>query len=129
MEDDLAVQALTARTIERVGLRAVIAGNGQEALDWLERNPAPSLILLDLLMPVMDGFEFLRCVRERPEWCRIPVVVLTAKTLTQAEHSVLAEAALQVVTKSSSSQFGLAQVVRGAIVGAQSGGASRLAQG
>ena len=129
VEDDLAVQALTARTIERVGLRAVIAVNGQEALDWLERNPAPSLILLDLLMPVMDGFEFLRCVRERPEWCRIPVIVLTAKTLTQAEHSMLAEAALQVVTKSSSSQFGLAQVVRGAIVGAQSGGASRLPQG
>ena len=126
VEDDPAVQALTRRTIERVGLKAVVAGNGQEALDWLEGHDVPALILLDLLMPVMDGFEFLRRMRERPDWGRIPVVVLTAKTLTEAEQAALALTTRTVVTKGSTSQLGLGQVVREAIVGAHAGGPDRL---
>ena len=116
VEDDAAVQALTARTIERVGLRAAVAGNGREALDWLEVHPVPALILLDLLMPVMDGFEFLRRLRERPDWARIPVVVLTAKTLNEAERAALAESTQQVVTKGSTDQLGLSKVLREVIV-------------
>ena len=118
VEDDPAVQILTRRTIERVGLEAVIAGNGQEALDWLQTHELPALILLDLLMPVMDGFEFLRCLRDRPDWGRIPVVVLTAKTLTEAERAALAGSARQIVTKGTPSQLGLGQVVRNAVIGA-----------
>ncbi len=118
VEDDPAVQILTRRTIERVGLEAVITGNGQEALDWLQNHELPALILLDLLMPVMDGFEFLRCLRDRPDWSRIPVVVLTAKTLTEAERAALAGSARQIVTKGTPSQLGLGQVVRDAVLGA-----------
>ncbi len=118
VEDDPAVQILTRRTIERVGLEAVITGNGQEALDWLQNHELPALILLDLLMPVMDGFEFLRCLRDRPDWGRIPVVVLTAKTLTEAERAALAGSARQIVTKGTPSQLGLGQVVRDAVIGA-----------
>ena len=126
VEDDPAVQALTQRTIERLGLQAVVAGNGREALDWLADHPTPSLILLDLLMPVMDGFEFLRRLREQPDWGRIPVVVLTAKTLTETEQAELAETAQRVVTKGSTGQLGLGQVVRDAIVGAHADGPTRL---
>ena len=116
VEDDPAVQVLTERTIERVGLQAAIAGNGREALDWLAVNPVPALILLDLLMPVMDGFEFLRRLRERPDWATIPVVVLTAKTLSEAERAMLAQSTQQVVTKGSAAQLGLSQVLREVIV-------------
>ncbi len=125
VEDDAAVQTLTRRTIERVGLETVIVGNGQEALEWLQNHELPALILLDLLMPVMDGFEFLRCLRDRPDWGRIPVVVLTAKTLTEAERTALAGSAQQIVPKGMPSQLGLGQVVRDAVLGAHTAGLGR----
>ena len=46
-------------TVEKAGLKTAEAENGQAALDWLAANPAPALVLLDLMMPVMDGFTFL----------------------------------------------------------------------
>jgi CheY-like chemotaxis protein len=53
------------------------AGNGREALERLDAGSHPSMIVLDLVMPVMDGWEFLRQMRARPE-CDTPVVVLTS---------------------------------------------------
>ena len=53
------------------------ARNGQEALARLTPAP-PDLILLDLMMPVMDGFEFSQQMRKRPEWANVPIVVLSA---------------------------------------------------
>lgn len=78
VEDD--VEALDALTelLEGRGYSVCRALNGKEALDRATRNPAPCLILLDLSMPVMDGWEFLRHQRSKPEIAQIPVVVITA---------------------------------------------------
>jgi CheY-like chemotaxis protein len=118
VEDDPDMQLMTERTVERLGLSPIPAANGQEALDWLEHNEAPAAILLDLLMPVMDGFEFLRELRARAEWRSIPVLVLTAKTLTAGERAELASMAQRVLAKGDSGHLGLAQVLR-EIVGAR----------
>ena len=67
------VRAVVRRRSRRCGLKAVEAENGQAALDWLAANPAPALVLLDLMMPVMDGFAFLEQRASRfPRWrgCR-----------------------------------------------------------
>ena len=119
VEDDPAIRQLTERSVERLGLRSALAINGQEALDWLDANPAPGLILLDLLMPVMDGFEFLRCLRARAEWRDIPVLVLTAKTLTEAERQELASMTQRVIAKGQSGHLGLTQVLREAMAPAE----------
>jgi signal transduction histidine kinase/DNA-binding response OmpR family regulator len=111
VEDDAATRQLSERTIERMGLRAASTANGQEALDWLEANPRPALILLDLLMPVMDGFAFLRHLRARAAWRDIPVLVLTAKTLTADEREALAATTQRVVGKGESAHLGLTQVL------------------
>ncbi|MGY2048408.1 ATP-binding response regulator [Methylobacterium sp. JK268] len=119
VEDDRAMQVLTARTVERLGCRAASVGNGREALDWLERHPPPRLILLDLMMPVMDGFAFLRVLRARPEHREIPVVVLTARSLSEAERAELVTMAEGVVAKGEAGRLDLRSVLQEALAGHQ----------
>ena len=88
VEDDAENRELMARTLEKSGWEVSEAGNGQEALDVLH-SLEPKLILLDLMMPVMDGFGFLAALRAKPEWQHIPVIVITAKDLTGEDRERL----------------------------------------
>jgi signal transduction histidine kinase/DNA-binding response OmpR family regulator len=99
VDDSDDVRAMVRSTVEKAGLKTVEAENGQIALDWLEKNPAPALVLLDLMMPVMDGFAFLERVQQVPALSRVPVVVLTAKDLTETERRVINERTLLVLAK------------------------------
>jgi CheY-like chemotaxis protein len=81
-------------------MRTAEADNGTAALEWLAENPMPSLVLLDLMMPMMDGFEFLDRVRAQPEFAELPIVVLTAKELADEERTFLAENTLLILSKS-----------------------------
>jgi PAS domain S-box-containing protein len=87
-EDHTATRDLLRRTLEKDGWTVVEAANGREALAIL-KDRRPSLILLDLMMPEVDGFEFLAEVRQHPEWQSIPVVVLTAKELSEEDRLFL----------------------------------------
>ncbi|MEO0705295.1 MAG: response regulator [Cyanobacteria bacterium J06649_5] len=88
VEDNAANREMTRRQLQLSGWQVMEAENGRIALDQLEEQ-RPSVILLDLMMPEMDGFEFLQHLRQRPEWRSIPVIVLTAKDLTQADRQRL----------------------------------------
>ncbi|MGV3635208.1 MAG: response regulator [Pseudorhodoplanes sp.] len=99
VDDSDDVRAVVRATVEKAGLKTVEAENGQVALDWLKKNPAPALVLLDLMMPVMDGFTFLDQVRHVPALAQVPIVVLTAKDLTEAERRMVNERTLLVLTK------------------------------
>ena len=112
VDDDPASVGVTSFALERLGYRPAHAANGRLALEWLESNPAPLAILLDLLMPEMDGFEFMDQVRQQPAWRDIPVIVLTAKALTEEERRLFAETARQVIEKGSGAHVELAQAVR-----------------
>jgi CheY-like chemotaxis protein len=81
-------------------------------LDWLASHPAPSLILLDLLMPEMDGFEFLRELRKGPAFAQVPVIVVTAKELTAEDLHVLRGQTEQIIAKDPSYLIELAAAVR-----------------
>ncbi|MBS0245575.1 MAG: response regulator [Proteobacteria bacterium] len=100
VDDDADVREVVASTVKAAGLTPAQAANGREALGWLASNKTPSLILLDLMMPEMDGFEFLEKVREIDSMSEVPIVVLTAKDLSENERSVLAERTLLVLSKS-----------------------------
>jgi CheY-like chemotaxis protein len=100
VDDDPDVRAMIKATIADVGMRATAVANGQAALDWLASHPQPVLVLLDLMMPKMDGFEFLERVRQNQRYVDLPIVVLTAKELTANERSYLAERTLLVLSKS-----------------------------
>jgi CheY-like chemotaxis protein len=112
VDDDPKVQQMSEQTVQRLGLLAAVAADDRAALEWLENHPPPLLVLLDLLMPQMDGFEFLRHLRERPAWRELPVLVLTAKTLSAEERAELARMSQRVVEKGQSAHLGLGAVMR-----------------
>jgi len=85
IEDDEAARDMMRSLLTREGWDVTEATNGRSALECLE-SAIPDLILLDLMMPEMDGFEFAHRLRERQEWSAIPVIVLTAKDLTDADR-------------------------------------------
>jgi CheY-like chemotaxis protein len=84
--------------LEREGWAVEEAADGQEALDLLARG-RPTLILLDLLMPRMDGFEVVSELQGHAEWREIPVVVITAKDLTPEDRARLNGHVEQVLVK------------------------------
>ncbi|MBI3864110.1 MAG: response regulator [Planctomycetia bacterium] len=88
VEDDSNARSLMTRILKGDGWSVTEAENGRSALAALP-NSIPALILLDLMMPEMDGFTFLRELRKEPAWRSIPVVIVTAKELTPQERSLL----------------------------------------
>jgi signal transduction histidine kinase/DNA-binding response OmpR family regulator/HAMP domain-containing protein len=115
VEDDLATRETVRHTIEKMGLTVAEVTNGRLALTWLAENPVPALILLDLMMPEMDGFEFLDTFNCRAEWRHVPVVVITAKHLTAAERALLAGRTRVVIRKGDSIDTDVAEAIRKAV--------------
>jgi DNA-binding response OmpR family regulator len=67
-------------TLEMEGFQVLTAGSGSEALEVLERGTTPDLILADIMMPNLDGYELYVRIHHNPKWVQIPFVFLTAKT-------------------------------------------------
>ena len=88
VDDDVALRQLLRRMLEPEGYAVVEAENGRVALERL-RDVSPSLILLDLMMPEMDGFEFVAEFRRHEAWRAIPIVVITARDLSRDDHERL----------------------------------------
>jgi CheY-like chemotaxis protein len=89
VEDDTDVGLALVEVLEAGGFRAHVAGNGLRALEYLRTGKRPSLILLDMMMPVMDGWQFRRAQQQLPQIADIPVVVLTADGEPQQKAAAL----------------------------------------
>ena len=98
VDDDYATRRLLRRYLQRDGWTVRTAANGAEALERV-RDQRPGLILLDLMMPVMDGLTFLEHLRGEGRWDDVPVVVTTAKDLTPEERNQLAQSVTKVLSK------------------------------
>jgi PAS domain S-box-containing protein len=101
VEDDEITQDMMHTMMKKAGWKVYIAANGRIALAHLQEHAAhlPRLILLDLMMPEMDGFEFVNRLRENPAWREIPVVVLTAKDITQEDRQRLEDGVEKIFQK------------------------------
>jgi CheY-like chemotaxis protein len=88
VDDDVEVRQLLRRMLEPEGYAVVEADNGRVALERL-RDGTPAVVLLDLMMPEMDGFDFVAEFRRHAAWRAIPIVVITAKDLSREERERL----------------------------------------
>ena len=116
VEDDPATRALTRLILEKAGWNVSEAANGKIAMECMERE-RPSLILLDLMMPEMDGFEFSQRVRKRAEWRSIPIVVMTARDLSNEDRRRLNWHVESILQKSGDSREMILAQVRDLVAG------------
>ncbi len=99
VEDEDATREMICRILRKEGYRTMEAVNGLLAFERLSES-APDAIILDLLMPGMDGFEFLARLRRNSDWQAMPVIVVTAKTLTADDHRRL-KGSIELLVKKS----------------------------
>ena len=99
VDDDEVVRRSVCQALEPIGWKVSEAENGQDAIELLTAT-RPDVIILDLMMPKMDGFEFLDELRGRPDWQDIPVVVITAKDLTNEDRNRLNGGVERIIQKS-----------------------------
>jgi CheY-like chemotaxis protein len=111
VEDDPMSRQLLRALLEKEGFSVGEAENGRVALERVAAQ-RPAVILLDLMMPEMDGFEFVAELRQHPEWRSIPVVVVTAKDLTAEERLRLSGCVEKVITKGAHSREEVLREVR-----------------
>lgn len=102
VEDEEEIRAVITRQLERAGWTVQTAENGRIALEMLDEQ-CPDVVLLDLMMPEMDGFEVAEIMRQEPRWRRIPIVVVTAMSLNSAERRQLNRSVARVLDKNISS--------------------------
>jgi signal transduction histidine kinase/DNA-binding response OmpR family regulator len=101
VDDDDIMRESVRRVLEQEKWEVALASNGRVALEHLAES-CPDVIVLDLMMPEMDGFEFLVEIRQRPEWRDIPVLVLTAKDLSVEDQKRLNGYVERVMQKNAS---------------------------
>jgi two-component system, cell cycle response regulator DivK len=89
VEDNEASRDALARRLERRGYRVLLAGDGQQAVS-LVRDGAPHIVLMDLGLPVMDGWEATRMLKADPSTSHIPIIVLSAHAMTDDRDKALA---------------------------------------
>ena len=104
VEDDVRNVFALSSILEPTGIQVEIARNGREALDKLARagnagSPLIDLVLMDIMMPEMDGYTAMREIRKRPEWRRLPIIALTAKAMKDDQEKCLAAGANDYIPK------------------------------
>jgi CheY-like chemotaxis protein len=103
VEDDVRNIFALSKVLEPLGARIDIARNGREALEYLERargtDNAPDLVLMDIMMPEMDGLTATREIRRQAEWKRLPIIALTAKAMRDDQEKCLQAGASDYLAK------------------------------
>jgi CheY-like chemotaxis protein len=81
VDDDIRNVFALSNVLEEKGMQVLIAGNGVEALELLETQPALDLVLMDIMMPEMDGYEAMQAIRNQAKFSTLPIIALTAKAM------------------------------------------------
>jgi CheY-like chemotaxis protein len=85
--------------LERRGMNVLTATTGSEAIELVESTPDLAIVLMDIMMPEMDGYETMRVIRENPEFRRLPIIALTAKAMKGDREKCLEAGASDYLAK------------------------------
>ena len=85
VDDDPITREGLRSILEKEGYPVAVADDGSAALSYLNGHPSPSLILLDMMMPTVDGWQFLATLQQNPTWTEIPVIISTAMGVASSE--------------------------------------------
>src|SRR6185437_15946321 len=81
VDDDVRNIFALSSVLERRGMKVVSASTGQEAIATLESTPEVAIVLMDIMMPGMDGYKTMQFIRQNPRYRRLPIIALTAKAM------------------------------------------------
>ncbi|MCL7986967.1 response regulator [Sphingobacterium sp. lm-10] len=98
-DDDVRNIFSLTKSLEQYQMKVFSAMNGKEALMQMEENPDISVILMDMMMPEMDGYESIRRVRENPKFSRLPIIAVTAKAMTGDREKCIQAGASDYISK------------------------------
>ncbi|WP_327356084.1 HAMP domain-containing protein [Streptomyces sp. NBC_01304] len=99
IDDDIRNVFALTHVLGRVGMPVLYAENGREGIETLERNPDTELVLMDIMMPEMDGYETISVIRRTPRWANVPIIALTAKAMPGDREKSIASGANDYVPK------------------------------
>nr|CRH07202.1 Putative histidine kinase with HAMP domain, GAF domain, KisKA domain, HATPase domain and three response regulator receiver domains [Candidatus Magnetococcus massalia] len=99
VDDDVRNTFALARTLEQQGLRVLMAPSGQKALETLQGDTEINLVLMDIMMPGMDGYQTMQEIRKQPEFQRLPIIAVTAKAMLEDRQKCLAAGANDYLAK------------------------------
>jgi CheY-like chemotaxis protein len=99
VDDDVRNIFALSSVLERHGMEVVTAGTGQEAIEKVATDPDIDLVLMDIMMPGMDGYDTMRTIREKPESRSLPIVALTAKAMKGDREKCLEAGASDYLAK------------------------------
>jgi CheY-like chemotaxis protein len=99
VEDDARNVFAVTSVLESRGAKVEIARNGREALEHLRQHPSVDLVLMDIMMPVMDGLEATRELRKQPQFAKLPIIALTAKAMIDDREKCLEAGADDYIAK------------------------------
>ena len=111
VEDDVDLREMLRKSLEKSGWRVEAARDGKAAIESLKSH-APQVVILDLLMPEMDGFAVVEQMRAAPAWQGIPIVVVTARELTPIERDNLMSRVDEIIQKGGHSLGELGDIIR-----------------
>jgi CheY-like chemotaxis protein len=99
VDDDMRTTFAISRWLAESGMQPLKAENGERALEVLKDNPDVDIVLMDVMMPVMDGYETTRRIRVQERFHRLPIIALTAKALPEDREKCLAAGASDYLPK------------------------------
>ncbi len=98
-DDDMRNIFALSKILRERGMEVLKAENGKVALEILEKNPSVNLVLMDIMMPEMDGYEAMRLIRQQPKFRNLPVIALTAKAMKEDRQKCIDAGANDYITK------------------------------
>jgi CheY-like chemotaxis protein len=99
VDDDVRNIFALSSVLERRGMSVLTAGTGREAIETIEGTPELGIVLMDIMMPEMDGYETMQVIRQNPRFQRLPIIALTAKAMKGDREKCLEAGASEYLAK------------------------------